>query len=83
MSHFIEYDAPSLGRDRVRALCGEHVHTSEYSAVPTCKDCQVYLREDAENIEGVQAQMAEVLKVETYQEKSQRLRAQLQTFRRK
>jgi hypothetical protein len=38
-THWIDYDAPAVGRGRYRALCGRLVPESSHAVSPTCPDC--------------------------------------------
>lgn len=49
MTHWIEYDAPSLGHGQKRALCGAIVDSDLFSSEPSCEECR---REQA-NLENM------------------------------
>ena len=45
ISHFVAFDAPPVGRQSVRALCGEVVHQTAHANTPTCPVCTARLAE--------------------------------------
>ena len=57
MTHFIPYDAPTLGLDR-RALCGTVVARQAHHHDPDCTDCQQALAEDAAAIAALREDTA-------------------------
>lgn len=50
LSHWIEWDAVSLGGGQFRALCGSLVDRMTFSQQPTCPECRAALI-DLENAE--------------------------------
>lgn len=38
-THWVDYSPRNMGRDLVTAQCGQRVHITEFSDVPTCREC--------------------------------------------
>lgn len=49
-THWIEYDAPRLGRGEKRALCGAIVSERLFSTEPSCVEC----RDEMQRLEGLE-----------------------------
>ena len=47
VSHFIPYDAPALGGDQFRALCGVLTFGRQHDYRPTCTDCAAKLADES------------------------------------